>query len=78
MRHEVAPVEWIKGDPDVCPLSVPDPCVRRCQRRGTKPGVKAKARPSHPGTPAQGKQGRVNASEPLTRPRYTELPEADG
>jgi hypothetical protein len=42
-----------------------------CDSRGVKP----KGRPSHRAEPGQGKMGRVNANEPLTRPRQLRLPE---
>ena len=56
-------------------MPVPDPCMRRWQRRGVKPGVMSKERPTHPVTPGYGKVGRVNVSESLIRLRHGKAPE---
>ncbi|GAC1645946.1 MAG: hypothetical protein NVS4B2_35310 [Chloroflexota bacterium] len=41
-------------------------------------GETSKARPSHQDNPGQGKTGRVNASEPLTRLRERRSHRTDG
>ena len=56
-------------------MPVPNPCMRRWQRRGVEPGIMSKERLTHPATPGYGKVGRVNASESSMRLRQGKAPE---
>ena len=49
---------------------VPDPSMRRWQRRGVKRRIKSKGKASRRPDPGEGKSGRANVSEPLMRLRY--------